>query len=53
MKFDEKSYCYLNGKIVKMKDAKISPFDLGFTRGYAVTEVLRAYNGKIFLFDEH
>lgn len=53
MKFDENTHCYLNGKIVKMKDAKISPFDLGFTRGYAVTEVLRAYNGRIFLFDEH
>jgi len=46
-------YCYLNGKILKVKDAKISPFDLGFSRGYAITEVLRADNGKIFLFDEH
>lgn len=53
MKFDENTYCYLNGRILKIKDAKISPFDLGFTRGYAVTEVLRAYNGKIFLFNEH
>ncbi len=46
-------YCYLNGKILKLKDAKISPMDLGFSRGYAVTEVLRADNGNIFLFDEH
>lgn len=53
MHFKENSFCYLNGKIVKLKDAKISPFDLGFARGYAVTEVLRAYDGKIFLFDEH
>ena len=53
MFFDENSYCYLNGKIIKLKDEKISPFDLGLVRGYAVTEVLRAYDGKIFLFDEH
>jgi len=53
MFFDENSYCYLNGKIIKLKDAKISPFDLGFARGYAITEVLRSYNGKVFLFDEH
>jgi len=53
MFFDENLYCYLSGKIIKLKDAKISPFDLGFARGYAVTEVLRSYNGKIFLFDEH
>jgi len=46
-------YCYLNGKILKLKDAKISPLDLGFSRGYAITEVLRADDGKIFLFDEH
>jgi len=53
MFFDENSYCYLNGKFIKLKDAKISPFDLGFIRGYAVTEVLRSYNGKVFLFNEH
>jgi D-amino acid aminotransferase len=53
MFFDENLYCYLNGKIIKMKDAKISPFDLGFARGYAVTEVMRTYHGKIFLYDEH
>ncbi len=46
-------YCYLNGKILKLKDTKISPLDLGFSRGYAITEVLRADNSKIFLFDEH
>lgn len=53
MFFDSNLHCYLNGKIIKLKDAKISPFDLGFARGYAVTEVLRSYNGKIFLFNEH
>lgn len=53
MFFNEQDYCYLNGKIIKLKDAKISPFDLGFSRGYAVTEVMRTYEGKIFLFKDH
>ncbi len=53
MSFDDNQYCYLNGKITKLKSAKISPFDLGFSRGYAVTEVMRVYKGKIFLFEDH
>lgn len=44
---------YVNGRFVDDKDAKISVFDLGFTRGYAVFEFLRTYNNKPFCLDDH
>jgi len=48
-----KGYCYLNGKIISIDKATISPLDSGFMRGYCVTDFLRTYNGKVFMFDEH
>jgi len=45
--------CYLNGKYLPFKKAGINPLDLGFIRGYALLEVLRTYNGKIFAFNDH
>jgi branched-chain amino acid aminotransferase len=44
---------YLDGEFLKNSEAKISPFDLGFTRSYAVFEFLRTYNLKPFLLDDH
>jgi len=49
----EDSYCYLNNKILPFKKAGINPLDLGFLRGYALLEVLRTYNSKIFAFGDH
>ncbi|MEI6650764.1 MAG: aminotransferase class IV [Candidatus Moraniibacteriota bacterium] len=48
-----KNVCYLNGSILPMSDAAISPRDLGFLRGYAVFDVMPVVNGKPFLFEEH
>ena len=45
--------CYLNGKYLPFNKAGINPLDLGFIRGYALLEVLRTYNGKIFAFNDH
>ncbi|MGC8851945.1 MAG: aminotransferase class IV [Minisyncoccia bacterium] len=45
--------CFLNGKIIPLKKAGISPQDLGLMRGYALLEVLRTYNNKIFAFNDH
>ena len=47
------SFCYFNGKIVRVDKALIHPNDLGILRGYGVFDVLKTVNGKIFLFDEH
>lgn len=44
---------YLNNKWVKKEEAKISAFDLSLTRGLAVFEFLRTYNGKPFFLDDH
>jgi len=46
-------FCYLNGKYLPFNQAGINPLDLGFIRGYALLEVLRTYNGKIFAFNDH
>lgn len=36
-----------------LKKAGISPYDLGFLRGYGVFDVMKAVNGKPFLINEH
>ena len=44
---------YFNGKIVKKSDARISVFDHGFLYGDGIYETLRAYEGVVFMADEH
>jgi branched-chain amino acid aminotransferase len=44
---------YLNGKIVPEREAKISVFDHGLLYGDGVFEGIRAYNGNVFMLDEH
>lgn len=44
---------FLNGKFVGEEELLISPRDLGYTRGYAVFDFLRTYNGKPFHLSEH
>ena len=44
---------YLNGHFLPEAQALISPLDRGFTYGDGVYEVIRVYNGKPFLPDEH
>ena len=45
--------CYLNGDYTPLKDAKISVLDRGFIFGDGVYEVVPAYAGKLFRFDQH
>ncbi len=47
------SLCYLNGEFTPLCDARISVLDRGFIFGDGVYEVLPAYSGKIFRFDQH
>lgn len=48
-----KTYSYFNGKIKTLDKIGISPYDLGFIRGYSVFDVMRTQNGKPLLFNEH
>jgi D-alanine transaminase len=43
----------LNGRLMPLAEARISPLDRGFLFGDAVYEVLRIYAGKPFLLEEH
>lgn len=45
--------CFLDGHFGPLKDARISVLDRGFIFGDGVYEVLPAYGGRIFRFDEH
>jgi branched-chain amino acid aminotransferase len=44
---------YMNGKLVAEKDAKVSVFDHGLLYGDGVFEGIRAYNGRVFMLDDH
>ena len=45
--------CYLNGEYGSLRDAKVSVLDRGFIFGDGVYEVVPAYAGRLFRFDEH
>ena len=47
------SLCYLNGEYGSLRDAKVSVLDRGFIFGDGIYEVVPAYVGKLFRFDEH
>jgi len=47
------SFVYLNGRIVPVDQAAISPFDIGLLRGYAVFDLLRTVDRRPFLLAEH
>lgn len=44
---------YLDGSLVPLSQARISPFDLGFLYGYGLFETMRAYSGHIFRLKRH
>jgi D-alanine transaminase/branched-chain amino acid aminotransferase len=46
-------HLFLNGRIVPVEQAAISPFDIGLLRGYAVFDLLRTVGGRPFLLAEH
>jgi len=49
----EELLVWLNGELVQKSQAKVSVFDHGFLYGDGVFEGIRAYNGKVFMLDEH
>lgn len=44
---------YLNGELVEKDEAKVSVWDHGFLYGDGIFEGIRAYNGRIFRFEQH
>ncbi|MDB5944196.1 MAG: branched chain amino acid: 2-keto-4-methylthiobutyrate aminotransferase [Ramlibacter sp.] len=45
--------CYLNGEFSTLREAKVSVLDRGFIFGDGVYEVVPAYAGRPFRFEEH
>ena len=45
--------CYLNGEYLPLNEARISPLDRGFLFADSVYEVLPAFAGRMFRFQEH
>jgi len=46
-------YCFLNGKILPLSEAKIGIDDIGIMRGYGIYDGLATFNGKPFRFADH
>ncbi len=47
------SYCYLNGSIIPVTEAKVSVYDIGLTRGYGIYEALQTHNNKLLFAKAH
>lgn len=46
-------FCYQNNRFLPAFELCVSPWDLGFLRGYGVFDVMPAINGKPFLWEWH
>lgn len=46
-------YCFLNGGIIPLNEAKIGVEDIGLLRGYGIYDGLTAFGGKPFRFADH
>ncbi len=47
------SFCYLNGAIVPLNEAKVDVYDLGLLRGFGIYEGLITHNRKPFALEDH
>lgn len=46
-------YCFLNGKILLLSEAKLGLSDIGLLRGYGIYDGLAVIGGKAFRFADH
>lgn len=46
-------YCFLNGKVLPLSEAKVGVEDIGVLRGYGIYDGLAAFGGKPFRFSDH
>ncbi len=49
----KREYCYLNGKILPVDEAKIPITDIGVLRGYGIFDSIAGIDDRIVFFDEH
>lgn len=47
------NYCFLNGQILPLSEAKVSINDIGLLRGYGIYDGLAVFGGKPFRFADH
>ena len=45
--------CYLNGAVLPLAEARISPLDRGFLFGDGVYELVPVYGGRMFRLEDH
>lgn len=46
-------FCYQNNRFLPASELRVSPWDLGFLRGYGVFDVMPVINGAPFLWEWH
>jgi len=46
-------YCYLNGEVILLDEAKVSVTDIGIERGYGIYDGLTAFRTEVFRFADH
>ena len=44
---------YLDGQVLRLSHARLSPLDYGFLFGYGLFETMRAYSGRVFRLTQH
>lgn len=47
------AFCYLNGKVIPVADAKVGVYDIGLLRGFGIYEAMRTFNRRPFEFAAH
>lgn len=45
-------YCWVDGKVIKAGNLKVTPLDYGYLYGYQGIEIFRTYSGKAVFFQE-
>jgi branched-chain amino acid aminotransferase len=53
MKNERQQYVFINGKMLPISKARISPLDYGYLYGFGVFETMRAYEGHVFRLQSH
>lgn len=50
---DDRTYVFLNDRVVPEEDAMVSVYDHGFLYGDGIYETMRSYSGSVFMLERH